>query len=93
MRFKKHCVNVTFQMIDGDEGLVKLGGQNLAVGYSYQKRTYEPGPLSHADGIDVSKIEGCLEKGLTNDWNDLPQVLPRGQFGDDTAILAVNIEL
>jgi hypothetical protein len=49
--------------------------------------------LSHADGIDVSKIEGCLEKGLTNDWNDLPQVLPRGQFGDDTAILAVNIEL
>jgi hypothetical protein len=49
--------------------------------------------LSHADGIDVSKIEPCLEKGLTNDWNDLPQVLPRGQFWDDTAILAVNVEL
>ncbi len=93
MRLEKHGVNVAFQVVDWHERLAEFGGQDLAVRYSHQERTDEAGPLGHADSIDVSKIEARLEKRLAHDGNDLPQVLARGEFGNNAAVLAVNVEL
>jgi hypothetical protein len=91
MGFEKHGVNMAFQVVDWDERLAKFGSQHSAVRYSNEERTDQAWALSYADSVKILKAEARLQKRLANDGNDLAQVRARGEFGDNSAVLAVNV--
>jgi len=49
--------------------------------------------LSYADSVKIFKTKTRLEKRYANDGNDLAQVRTRGEFGDNSTVLAVNVKL
>ena len=42
--FEQHGMNVPFEMIDGDQGLIERESQRLGISDSYQQRPAKPGP-------------------------------------------------
>ena len=50
--FQQHGVNVSFEMIDGDERLVERISERLGVAQADQQRAGQSGALGDGDGID-----------------------------------------
>ena len=57
------------------------------------KRADEAGPLRNADRVDVLKLEIGLGKRFADDGNNLAKMFARGEFGNDAAVLAMDVDL
>ncbi len=93
MRFEEDGVDVAFEMIYRDQRLVERLGQRFGVSDADEERADEAGALGHSDGVDVlePKIRFC--KSFADDRHDLAKVFARREFGNNAAVLTVNIDL
>ena len=61
---KQNCVDVTFQVIDGDERFLEREGERLGIADANQQSSGEAGALRNCDGIDrfvsVFRLGQCL---------------------------------
>ena len=93
VRFEEDGMNVAFEMIYRDQRLVERLGQRFGVSDADEERADEAGALGHSDGVDFLERELRLCKSFADDRHDLAKVFTRGEFRDDAAVLAVNVDL
>src|SRR5713101_1920876 len=93
VRLQEYRVDMPFEMIHRDEWLTEFEGKDLAVRDADQQRADQSGPLRHADGVDFGEGKSRLRECFANDWNDLPQMLARGQLGNYPSIFAMDVHL
>src|SRR5262245_9885705 len=89
--FEKNRVNMSFEVVHRDEGLVERVCERLAVGDANEKRPDEARALRNADRIDVGKIEASLQKSFADNRDNLAQMFARGEFGNYAPVFAVNV--
>jgi hypothetical protein len=77
---EEHCVNVSFEMIDGDERLVGSEGQGFCVADSDQQCAGESWTLGDGDSVELIERHIGLAQRSANDGNDVAQVLARSEF-------------
>lgn len=68
-------------------------GQRLGISDADEQRADEAGALRNADGVDVVKLEVRFGERFAHNGDDLPKVFARGEFGNDAAILPMDINL
>lgn len=68
-------------------------GERFAVGDTDEERAYQSGALGNADGVKVGEIQIGLCKGFADDRDDLAKVFARGEFGDNAAVFAMDVDL
>jgi len=90
---EKDRVDVSFEVIDGNERFAEGLRESFGISDSHQERTNETRALCHAHGVDVGEIEAGLGKCFADDWDDLAEVFARGKFRYDSAVFAMNIDL
>lgn len=86
-------VNVAFDVIDADEGELAGEADGFAVGHANEEGANEAGALGDGDGVEVLIGAAGLFHGLADDGGDGAEMLAGGEFGDDSAVFAVDIEL
>jgi hypothetical protein len=91
--FEEDGVDVAFKMIYRDERFVESLRERFGVGDADEERADEARTLGDADGVDVVECEIGFGEGFANDGDDLAKVFARGEFGDDAAVLAVDVDL
>src|SRR5664279_4369544 len=79
-------MNVTFQMIDGDQGLVERERQRLRVTDADKESTGQSWTLRHRDGIDGLISVPRLGQSLPHHRDHGSQMLARRQFRNDASI-------
>src|SRR5256885_16883114 len=80
-------------MVYGDEWFVEGLRQGFGIGDTKEERADEAGALGDADGVDVVEGEVGFGEGFADYWNDLAEMFAGGEFGDDAAVLTVNVDL
>jgi hypothetical protein len=86
-------VEVPFQMVDRDQRQAARPGDRLGPVDTDHQRSRQPRALGDGEGVDVVQREtGTVERGAHGrlDRSDVP---PRGEFGHDAAVLAVEVDL
>src|SRR5215470_1825645 len=91
--FEKNRVNMSFEVVHRDEGLVERVRERLAVGDADEKRPDKARALRNADSIKVGKIEASLQKSFADNGDNLAQMFARGEFGNNATVFAVNVYL
>ena len=86
-------MDVTFDVIDTDEGHSGGKAQTFGVGESDEQGANESGSNSDCDGGETFEAGIGALQGLANDGNDGAEVFARGEFGDDSAVSAVGGDL
>ena len=66
-------------------------GERLRKGQADEQGPYEAGALRDGNGVERGGAGVC--EGAFDDPADVPHVLARGEFRDDAAPLAVNVDL
>ena len=86
-------MNVSFEMIDSDQGFVEGEGQRFGVSDSDQQGAGQPGSLR--DGQRVDRLVGMpgIGQRLADHGHNRPQVLPRSQFRNHAAVRLVRRDL
>ena len=91
--FEQHGMNVSFEVIDGDQGLVEGEGQRLGVSDSDQQRAGQPRSLGHSQRVDgLVGLPGISQRFADHRHNRF-QMLPRSQLRHDAAIRLVGRDL
>jgi len=93
VRFEDYGMNVAFEVIHGDERFAEREGENFAVGHADDEGAGEAGALGDGDGVDFSESDFCLVERFAHDWDDFAEMLARGQFGNNAAVFAVDVDL
>ncbi len=83
--FQQNGMDVTFEMIHGDERLAQREGQRFGIGDADQQRAGESGAAGDGDCVNILEANVSLSKRSAHHGDDIPQVLARGEFGDDSA--------
>ena len=84
--FQQNRMDVTFEMVDGNQRLVEGEGQSLGVADAHKQRSGKAGSLGDRDRIDrVESLVG-LSQRLTDDRHDRPQMLARRQLRNHAAV-------
>src|SRR4029077_11594570 len=86
-------VHVTFKMIDRDQRLVERVRERLAVGDAPEQGAHKGRAVGDADGVKVGEGEARLRQGFADYRDDLAQMFARGEFGNYSAVFAVNVDL
>ena len=94
----EHGVDVAFEVIDRDEGLVEGEGEGLGVGDADEERAGEAWAFGDGDGIEIGEGEaGVVVRGLgdcRSDYgDDVAEMLARGKLGDYAAVVGVEGDL
>ncbi len=85
-RLQQHGMDVTFQVVDRNQGLVERKGQPFGVQDADQQRARQSWAFSYGDGIKlVERDAGLFERGAHH-GDDILQMLPRGQLRHHAAI-------
>jgi hypothetical protein len=92
-RFEKDGLEVALQMVYPNEGNVSYNANRLRVGKANEKGADEPGADCGRHGLDRLPIAARPRESFAHDWHDRPQVLPGGEFRDDSAVLGVDVNL
>ena len=90
---EQHGMNVSFEMIDRDQGLVESEGQSLSVSDSDQQRARQPRPLGHRQRVDGLVSLPGIGQSLADHRHNGFQMLPRSQLGDHAAVRLVGRDL
>jgi hypothetical protein len=93
MRFKKHSMDVTFEMVHCDERFSERESEDFAIGYTDEQRANQARTACHGDGVQIGERNARLLNRFAHDWHDLPEMFARGKLRYHTAILAVNPHL
>jgi hypothetical protein len=91
--FEQNRVNVSFDMMDRDQGDLAGEAEGLGVCDTDKERTDKAGAGGDRDGRKTAKRNARLLQSLVNNRADSAQVFARGELGNDPAILCVNVEL
>jgi len=86
-------VDVTFEVVDGDEGLVQAEGEGFGVEDADEECAGEAGAFGDGDGVELVEGGVGLGDGGADDGHDVAQVLAGGEFGDDSAVGGVESDL
>lgn len=92
-RFHDDGVDVALEVVDGDDGARVGEGDGLGEGHADEKGTDEAGAFGDGDGGEIGVSGAGARHGVRDDGDDGAEVFARGEFGDDTAVLGVGIEL
>ena len=76
--FEQHGVDVSFQVIDGDERLIQRKRQCLGVADANQQGTRQSRTLRDCQCIDGLIALSGVRQRLAHHGNDRTQMLPRG---------------
>ena len=93
LRFQNHGVNVSFHVVDADEGFGQRETQPLGIRQPDQERPHQAGPDGRGNGIERIPIRRGLRHGRLNHGYDGAQMLPGRQFRNYAAVLTVRGEL
>ncbi len=91
--FHQDCVDVAFQVVDGDEGFVEAEGEGLGVGDADEQGPGEAGAGGDGDGVEVGEGEVGAGEGFADDEDDVAEMLAGGEFGDNSAVVGVELHL
>ena len=86
-------MNVTFEMVHRDQRLVESEGQRLGIADADQQRAGQSGPLGDGQRVDGLVSLSGIGQRLADDRHDRAQMLPRRQFGHDSAVRLVRGDL
>jgi len=86
-------VDVTFEVVDGDERFLQREGERLGVGDADEQGAGESGAFGDGDGVEVGECEAGAGDGLAHDGDDVAQVLARGELRHDAAEDGVHLHL
>jgi len=86
-------MDVTFEVIDGDEGQPLREGKRLGVGDAHQQRSGKPGPGGDCDSVQIGKRDASVGKCRANDGHNRSQMLAAGQFRHHSAVARVRGDL
>ena len=92
-RFENDGVDVTFDVVDADEGHAGGEGQALGVGEPDEQRADEPRTHGDGDGRKVLQAGVGAEQGFAHHRNDGAKVFARGELRDYAAVLAMHGDL
>ena len=90
---EQHGVDVTFEVVDGDEGLGKRGGESLGVADADEQSAGEAGAFRNGDGVELLHVCPGFAKCGIDDGDDGAEVLAGGELGDDAAVRGVDGDL
>ena len=83
---QQNGVNVPFQMVDGDERLPQGECQRFGVSDAYQQCPRQARTLGYGDGFEIGEADAGFVQCGADHWNDVAQMLARGEFWDHTAV-------
>ncbi len=87
-------MNVSFDVIDGDERDLPREAERFGICDADKQRTDQvPGPAVTAIAAEVPERNARLFEGLPHHRDDGAQMFARGEFGNNTAIFCVGVEL
>ena len=84
---------MAFEMVDGDEGLLLDKCEGFGRGVPDQKGAGEAGPGGGGEEIDLFECDVRLSQCLGEDRPHLEEMVAGGDFGDDTSVGAMEIDL
>ena len=90
---KQDGVDMTFEVVDGDEGQVLSEGESFGVGDADEKCSGEAGAAGYGDGIEIGEGNVGLGQCCADYGNDGAKMLAAGQLGDDSAVAGVGGDL
>jgi len=90
---EQDCVDVAFEMVDGDEGQGGGKGQGFGVGDADEERAGESGAGGDGDGIQIGEGHTGLGERCAHHGNDGAEMFAAGQLGDDAAIARMGGDL
>src|SRR5271156_3644530 len=93
MRFQKNSVHVTLKMIYANQWLAPRLRQLFAVGDAHKQRAYQPRTARNRNRVQILERDSGLFERFAHHWNDLAQVLARGQLRYHAAIFTVKRNL
>jgi hypothetical protein len=79
-------VNMTLEVVDGDQRLAQGKGQRFGVSDAHQERARQAWTLSHGDGVKVREADAGFVQCGPDHRNNVAQVFARGEFRNHTAI-------
>src|SRR6202023_2527779 len=84
--FEQHRVNVTFEVVDGNQRLLQSKRQRLGVTDADQQGSGQPWPLGNGNRVNRLVASTRIRQRLANHWNDGAQMLARCQFRNYAAV-------
>ena len=82
-----------FEMMDADRGHVQCECEASGEGRANQEGTREARPLGIGDGIDLRELAACACGYFASKRHDPPDVVARGEFGNDATVVLVHRNL
>src|ERR1700690_70359 len=86
-------MDVTFQVVDGDQGKIVGEGESFCVGDADEEGSGEAGTAGDGDGVEVGEGGVGLHQCGADDGNDGAEMLAGGEFRDDAAVAGVGGDL
>jgi hypothetical protein len=86
-------IDVPLDVIDADERLPQRVGHRLRVGEPDEERADEPRPLRHGDAVNLLGPQAGARERLLDDFDDLVQMLARGDLRYHAAEAPVRLDL
>ncbi len=83
---QQNGVNVTLEMVDGDQRLAQGECQRLCVGNTHQQCARQAGALGHGDGIQIAELDAGFVQRRADHRYDVAQVFARGEFRNHAPI-------
>jgi len=83
-------VDVAFEVVDRDEGLVGGEGEGFGEGDADEERAGEAGAGGDGDGFEIGVLEAGAVHGFADDGGDGAEVLAAGELRDDAAVVGVD---
>jgi len=89
----KDGMNMTFEMIDSDEGFVQTIGERLSVKYADQQRACEAWALRHSHSIELPEADSSLLHRGPDDRDHVAEMFSGRELGDDSSIDGMQLDL
>ena len=90
---QQNSVDVTLEVVDGDERLAQGEGQRLGIGDSNQECACQPGAFCDRDCVQIGEADAGFIQCRTYHGNDIAQMFAGGQFRNHTAIGSMDGDL
>ena len=85
--------DVSLDVVDGDQRLVKGIGKSLGAAHARQQRTHQPGAVGHGDGVNVVKGHLRFLQRLIHHAVNGVHMGAAGDLGDHAAVYGMQRNL
>src|SRR5271169_1520087 len=90
---QQHSMDMSFKVVDGNEGLLHRESEALGVTESDQQRARQAGALGNGDGVDALVGLAGIVQRFAYDGHDGTKVLARGEFRNDSTVRQMGRDL